>query len=136
MNNFTNRSRMIPNNVCQPIICDKPCRFVESCKNLEESNAESVAGQKRPKKSPLVTHQEAVDEVRDMGQAVRRGRGQPKKKEGLVEGGDYGGEGLSGPGKGSVPDMGEGCCLGPEENVVSLGEGGEGGPGPPRRRER
>jgi hypothetical protein len=31
-----------------------------------------------------------------------------------------------------VPDMGAGCCLGPEGNGVSLGGGGEGGPGPPR----
>ncbi len=30
-----------------------------------------------------------------------------------------------------VPDMGAGCCLGPEGNGVSLGEGGEGGPSPP-----
>ncbi len=28
--------------------------------------------------------------------------------------------------------MGAGCCLGPEGNGVSLGKGGEGGPGPPR----
>ncbi len=27
--------------------------------------------------------------------------------------------------------MGAGCCLGPEGNRVSLGEGGEGRPGPP-----
>jgi hypothetical protein len=32
----------------------------------------------------------------------------------------------------SVPDMGAGCCLEPEGNGVSLGEGGEGGPSPPR----
>ncbi len=31
-----------------------------------------------------------------------------------------------------MPDIGAGCCLGPEGNVVILGEGGEGGPGPPR----
>jgi hypothetical protein len=30
-----------------------------------------------------------------------------------------------------VPDIGAGCCLGPEGNGVSSGEGGEGGPGPP-----
>ncbi len=38
----------------------------------------------------------------------------------------------------SVPDIGAGRCLGPEGNEVSLGEGGEGGPGPPegRRQER
>jgi hypothetical protein len=29
-----------------------------------------------------------------------------------------------------VPDRGVGRCLGPEGNGVSLGEGGEGGPGP------
>jgi hypothetical protein len=34
-----------------------------------------------------------------------------------------------------VPDMGVGCSLGPEGNWVSLGEGGEGGPGPPRSME-
>ncbi len=28
----------------------------------------------------------------------------------------------------SVPDTEAGCCLGPEGNWVSLGEGGEGGP--------
>jgi hypothetical protein len=33
-----------------------------------------------------------------------------------------------------VPDIEVGCCLGPEGNGVSLGEGGEGGPGPPRGR--
>ncbi len=31
----------------------------------------------------------------------------------------------------TVPDMRVGCCLGPEGNGVSLGERGEGGPGPP-----
>jgi hypothetical protein len=31
-----------------------------------------------------------------------------------------------------MPDMGAGCCLGPEGNRISLGEGGEGGPGPQR----
>jgi hypothetical protein len=30
------------------------------------------------------------------------------------------------------PDIGAGRYLGPEGNGVSLGEGGEGGPGPPR----
>ncbi len=34
--------------------------------------------------------------------------------------------------KSAVPDMRAGRCLGPEGNGVSLGEGGEGGPGPPR----
>jgi hypothetical protein len=32
----------------------------------------------------------------------------------------------------TVPDMGAGRCLGPDGNRVSLGEGGKGGPGPPR----
>jgi hypothetical protein len=31
----------------------------------------------------------------------------------------------------TVPDMGAGCCLGPEGNGVRLGEGDEGGPNPP-----
>ncbi len=31
--------------------------------------------------------------------------------------------------------MGAGRCLGPEGNGVSLGKGGEGGPGPPRGEE-
>jgi hypothetical protein len=31
--------------------------------------------------------------------------------------------------------MGSGCCLGPEGNGVSLGEGSEGGPGPPGSKE-
>jgi hypothetical protein len=35
----------------------------------------------------------------------------------------------------SVPDMGAGRCLGPEGNGVSLGNGGEGGPGPSRGKE-
>ncbi len=30
-----------------------------------------------------------------------------------------------------MPDTGVGCCLGPEGNGVSSGEGGKGGPGPP-----
>jgi hypothetical protein len=30
----------------------------------------------------------------------------------------------------SVPDIEGGCCLGPEGNGVSSGEGGEGGPAP------
>ncbi len=30
-----------------------------------------------------------------------------------------------------MPDVGAVHCLGPEGNGVSLGEGGEGGPGPP-----
>jgi hypothetical protein len=31
-----------------------------------------------------------------------------------------------------VPDREADCCLGPEGNGVSMVEGGEGGPGPPR----
>ncbi len=31
-----------------------------------------------------------------------------------------------------VPDIGAGHCLGPEGNGISLGERGEGGPGPPK----
>ncbi len=31
-----------------------------------------------------------------------------------------------------MPDVRSGSCLGPEGNGVSLGEGGEGGPSPPR----
>ncbi len=30
-----------------------------------------------------------------------------------------------------MPDIEAVCCLGPEGNWVSAGEGGEGGPGPP-----
>ncbi len=32
-----------------------------------------------------------------------------------------------------MPDMEMGCCLGPVRNGVSIGGGGEGGPGPPKR---
>ncbi len=32
-----------------------------------------------------------------------------------------------------VPDKETGCCLGSEGNGLSVGEGGEGGPGPPER---
>jgi hypothetical protein len=35
----------------------------------------------------------------------------------------------------SMPDMGAGCCLGPEGNGVSLGKGDEGEPGPPGSKE-
>jgi hypothetical protein len=34
-----------------------------------------------------------------------------------------------------VPDMDAGCCLGPEENGVSLGEGVEGGSGSPESKD-
>jgi hypothetical protein len=34
-----------------------------------------------------------------------------------------------------VPDIEVGYCLGPEENGVSYGEGGEGGPAPPEAEE-
>ncbi len=33
-----------------------------------------------------------------------------------------------------MPDVGAGCCLGSEGNGVSLGKGGEGGPGPQEAR--
>ncbi len=36
--------------------------------------------------------------------------------------------------KATLPDMESGRCQGPEGNGVSLGEGGEGGPGPPEGR--
>jgi hypothetical protein len=39
----------------------------------------------------------------------------------------------SDPGKGSVPDMETGCCLGSEGNGVRAGGRGEGGPGPPEK---
>ncbi len=32
-----------------------------------------------------------------------------------------------------MPDMGAGCCQGPERNGVSMGGGVQGGPGPPER---
>ncbi len=35
----------------------------------------------------------------------------------------------------NVPDREAGCCLGSERNRVSMGGGGEGGPGPPEREE-
>jgi hypothetical protein len=35
----------------------------------------------------------------------------------------------------SVSDLGAGCCLGPEGNGVSLGEGGERGLSPPGSKE-
>ncbi len=34
-----------------------------------------------------------------------------------------------------MPNMGAGRCLGPEGNGVSLGKGGERGPGPPGSKE-
>ncbi len=64
-----------------------------------------------------------------MNQAIKKGRGWPRKAEDSARKSQQG-TNSPGPGKGSVPNIRVGHCLGPEGNGVSSGEGGEGGPGP------
>jgi hypothetical protein len=82
-----------------------------------------------------VTLQDAAEEIRDVNGALKRGRGRPRKMD--VHAGEDRQEAISpGPGRGSVSDRGVGCCLEPKGNGTNLGEGNEGGPGPPKRRAR
>jgi hypothetical protein len=60
----------------------------------------------------------------------QRGRGRPQKEKEPAEESRMAGEYS---GKGSVPDMETGFCLGSVGNGASLGEGSEGWPGPPER---
>ncbi len=77
-----------------------------------------------------ITHCDAIKEIKDIHQALNTGRDRPKKVNVNTAKGFH--EASSpGPGKGSVPYEGVGCCLRPEGNGVSSGEGGKGGPGPP-----
>jgi hypothetical protein len=55
--------------------------------------------------------------MKDVGQAAGRGRGQPRKERDPEEEGRIAGK-CSDPGKGSVPNMGVGYCLGSEKNGV------------------
>jgi hypothetical protein len=70
-----------------------------------------------------IVQQRAVEEIKDVGQALEWGRGRPRKKEECA-GEDRQRSNSPGSGKRSVPNMGAGHCLGPEGNGVSLGEGG------------
>ncbi len=77
-----------------------------------------------------VTYQEAAEVIQEVGPAVRKKRGRPRK-DGSPEG-----EGLReaispGPSMGSVADRGVGGCVDPEGNGVTMVRGAEGGPGPP-----
>jgi hypothetical protein len=86
-----------------------------------------------PRAALKIVLQGTIEEISDVDQALKRGRGSPQKKEEHMER-DCRRSISPGPGKGSVPNMGVGHCLGPEGNGVSLGEKDERGPGPPEHR--
>jgi hypothetical protein len=73
-----------------------------------------------------IIHHDAIEEIKDIHQALKRGRGRPWKVD-VNTAEDHQEASSPGLGKGSVPYGGVGCCLGPERNGVSPGEGGEGG---------
>ncbi len=74
--------------------------------------------------------QEAEGDIKEVGQAVKKKRGQPRKDIVRKEGGRQ--EAIfPGPSKGSVRDGGVGECVDPERNGVNPGEGDGGGAGPP-----
>jgi hypothetical protein len=107
----------------------------EACEK-EEGPEEWGKDEKEPVKScPVVkgnlkiTNHGAAEQIKDIHQALKRGRGQPWKVD--VNTAEVHQKANSpGPGKGSVPYGGVGYCLGPERNGVSSGVGGEGGSGP------
>jgi hypothetical protein len=79
-----------------------------------------------------IVHHDAAEEIKDVNQALKKGRGRPRKTE-ENRGGNHQRAIFPGPGKGSVPDTRVRRCLGPEGNGVSSGGEGEGGPGPPNK---
>jgi hypothetical protein len=71
-----------------------------------------------------ITHRDAIEEIKDTHQALKRGRGRPRKVNvNTAEGGQEASS--PGPGKGSVPYEKVRCCLGPKGNGVSSMEGGK-----------
>ncbi len=96
-------------------------------------------GQEDTTKTPLpprgnlkVTHQDTAEEMRDVSPVLMKGRGRPRKVSASADE-DRQETIFPGPGKGSVPDRGVGCCLDPKDNGVNPGGGDEGAPGPPGR---
>ncbi len=70
-----------------------------------------------------VVYQYAGEDIRDVSQVVKKGRGCPRKNEARAKEGHQ--ETISpGPGKGSVSDGDAGRCLDPEGNGVNPGGGG------------
>ncbi len=79
---------------------------------------------------PSAHCQEGAEAIMDVGQAVKKGRGRPRK----VEAGDMENQEEPippGPSKGSVTAIGTKMCVDPGGNGAILDAGGEGGPGPP-----
>ncbi len=77
-----------------------------------------------------VTHQDTIEEIKDIHQVLKRRRGRPRKVN-VAAAEDHQEASSPGPGKGSVPYKEVGSCQGPGGNGVRPGEGGKGGPGPP-----
>jgi hypothetical protein len=102
-------------------------------KEQEKSKEAPMRTQPIPRNGPKVAYHEAVEEIKDVNQALKKGRGRPRKMGKSARKDQE--TNFPGPGKRSVPNMRVGCCLGPEGNWVSSGEGGKGGPGPPSREE-
>jgi hypothetical protein len=85
-----------------------------------------------PRGNLKVAYQNTEEEMRDVGQAVKKKMGHLRKNEARAEEGHQ--EATSpGPDKGNVSDEEAGRCLDPEGNGVNPGGGNGGGPGPPGR---
>jgi hypothetical protein len=83
-----------------------------------------------PSDNLKVTYQDAEEDMRDVGQAIKKKKGCPRKNEARAEEGHQ--KAISpGPDKRSVSDEEAGRCLDPEGNGVNPGGGNGGGPGPP-----
>ncbi len=77
-------------------------------------------------KAPNVLYQNGAETMVDVGQAMRKGRGQPRKEE-------TAGTKISGrAGKGSVTDKETRVCVDPGGNEVTMNMGEGGGSSPPR----
>jgi hypothetical protein len=98
----------------------------EDPERLETPNKASTS----PRGNLKITCQGAAGDMRDVGQAVKRGRGRPRKGE-MHANEDHQETISPGPGKGSLSDREVGRCLEPEGNGVNSGRGNGGGPGPP-----
>jgi hypothetical protein len=75
--------------------------------NLHEGSRPALKG------GPRFVHDDTPEEISDVSQALKRGRGRSRKAEGDAEGSQWEANSL-GPGKGSVPDTRVGRCLGPK----------------------
>jgi hypothetical protein len=104
------------------------------CEVQEEETASEAKKEAIPM-APDIQYSDGIDAIMDVGKAVKKSRGRPRKPE--IAGGRGQEEPVPpGPSKGSVTDKGTKRCVDPRGNEAILNVGGGEGPGPPGGEER